>query len=43
MHVETNPMKLMLLHTHFTDEETEVSVLSDLPKLAIGGGFLLPS
>lgn len=36
-------MKCMLLHTHLTDEETEVRVLSDLPKLAIGGGFSLSS
>lgn len=32
----------MLLHMHFIDEETKVNVLSDLPKLAIGGGSMLP-
>lgn len=32
----------MLLHIHFIDAETKVNVLSDLPKLAIGGGSVLP-
>lgn len=33
----------MLLHTHFIDEEAKVSALSDLPKLVVGGGSMLPS